>query len=144
MTGLLSCSRVGPIGPSPSGSRRLPRPSASAFRSAPEQKVPPAPVSTATARAGSASKVRKAWASAAAGGAVGAGGPPRGGADPGPPEGGGGTPLEGEGRGSPPPPLDGAQGVRGVEGRGRASDRHDEARQELAFGYRSEEEDRRL
>ena len=44
ITGLLRRRRVGPIGPSPSGSTRL----SIAFRSAPAQKVPPAPVSTAT------------------------------------------------------------------------------------------------
>src|SRR5438874_217693 len=58
--------RLGPMGPSPSGARRLPRPAAMAFRSAPAQNVPPAPHSTATRAAASASNARKASASAAA------------------------------------------------------------------------------
>ena len=56
----------GPIGPSPSGSTRLPLGVPMAFRSAPEQNVPPAPQSTATAASGSASKARNASASARA------------------------------------------------------------------------------
>jgi hypothetical protein len=59
-------SRVGPIGPSPSGATRGGAPEAIAFRSAPAQNAPPAPVSTATAAFWSASKARKAPASAAA------------------------------------------------------------------------------
>ena len=47
-------------------STRLPAAVPIAFRSAPAQNVPPAPVSTATVAAGSASKARKASASAAA------------------------------------------------------------------------------
>src|SRR5205085_10598830 len=58
--------RVGPIGPSPSGARRLPRSVAMALRSAPAQNVPPAPHSTATRAAPSASKARNASASACA------------------------------------------------------------------------------
>src|SRR5438445_10117397 len=58
--------RVGPIGPSPSGARRLPRSVAMALRSAPAQKVPPAPHSTATRASPSASNARKASASARA------------------------------------------------------------------------------
>ncbi len=66
ITGLLSTSRVGPIGPSPSGVSRLPRPSTRAWRSAPEQNDPAAPVSMATLSASSASKRRNAAASASA------------------------------------------------------------------------------
>ena len=66
ITGLLSVIRVGPIGPSPSGSTRLPLGVPIALRSAPAQNVPPAPQSTATAASGSASKARKASASARA------------------------------------------------------------------------------
>ena len=61
--------RVGPTGPSPSGSTRLARGapgSCIAFRSAPAQNVPFAPVSTATASDSSASKRRNASASASA------------------------------------------------------------------------------
>src|SRR5262249_20307057 len=65
-TGLESSMRDGPIGPSPSSVPRLPRPSDTPFRSAPAQNVPPAPVSTATGEESSASKRRKASASAAA------------------------------------------------------------------------------
>src|SRR5258706_4202430 len=54
MTGLSRTIRVGPIGPGPVSSRRLPSPSASALRSKPEQKLPSAPVSTATDSAASA------------------------------------------------------------------------------------------
>ena len=52
ITGLRKVMRVGPIGPSPSSATRLmraPPGSAIALRSAPAQKVPSAPVSTATA-----------------------------------------------------------------------------------------------
>jgi hypothetical protein len=56
MTGLASIMRVGPIGPGPSSSSRDAAPDASAFRSKPAQKVPPAPVRTATLRSGSDSK----------------------------------------------------------------------------------------
>src|SRR5688572_9700072 len=66
MTGLASSMRLGPIGPSPSGARRLPPPVAMALRSAPAQNVPPAPHSTATRAVSSASKARNASASAAA------------------------------------------------------------------------------
>src|SRR5919201_1781907 len=66
MTGLASSMRLGPIGPSPLGARRLPRPAAMALRSAPAQNVPPAPHSTATRASASASNARKASASAAA------------------------------------------------------------------------------
>src|SRR5207249_8476959 len=66
MVGLDSRMREGPIGPSPSGSRRRARPLAVALRSAPAQKVPLAPHSTATRAAASASNARNASASAAA------------------------------------------------------------------------------
>src|SRR5882724_5034993 len=66
MTGLDRRIRVGPIGPAPSGSVRLPRGLPIALRSAPAQNVPPAPVSTATAASGSASKSANASVSAAA------------------------------------------------------------------------------
>jgi hypothetical protein len=56
--------RVGPIGASPVGSERFGAPAAMACRSAPEQKVPPAPHSTATRAPSSASKARNASASA--------------------------------------------------------------------------------
>src|SRR5437667_8767947 len=76
-TGFPSSMRVGPMGPSPSSLMRLsavvhtaaPRrswPEATAFRSAPAQNVPPAPVSTATASPSSASKRRNASTSTAA------------------------------------------------------------------------------
>ena len=48
MTGFVSSMRVGPIGPSPSRCTVFPASSLIAFRSAPAQKVPFAPVSTAT------------------------------------------------------------------------------------------------
>ena len=63
MTGLSSKRRVGPIAPSPSGATRFGSPAAIAFKSAPEQNVPPAPQSTATRASGSASKARKESAS---------------------------------------------------------------------------------
>src|SRR2546428_5268938 len=77
MTGFPSSMRDGPMGPSPSSLMRLsavvhtaaPRrswPEATAFRSAPAQNVPPAPVRTATASASSASKRRNASTSAPA------------------------------------------------------------------------------
>src|ERR1700677_2814718 len=66
ITGLASASRVGPMGPGPSSATGRRSPSESAVRSAPAQKVPPAPVRTATAAAGSASKARKASSRAAA------------------------------------------------------------------------------
>jgi len=66
MTGLDSRSRLIPIGPSPSGATRLPRSVPIAVRSAPEQKTPPSPCSTATAAPGSASIARKAAASCSA------------------------------------------------------------------------------
>src|SRR5215211_7340284 len=67
-TGLDSRSRVTPIGPSPSAATRSGSPAAIALRSAPAQKAPPAPVSTATEAPGSRSKARKASARAAAAG----------------------------------------------------------------------------
>ena len=68
ITGFESDRRVGPIGPSAatSGSSEFDI----ACRSAPAQNVPPAPHSTATEAAGSASKARNASASSAAVGAV--------------------------------------------------------------------------
>src|SRR5262249_46337512 len=67
ITGFDNKSRLKPIGPSPSSSRRSIRSgSASALGPAPAQKIPPAPVSTATERSSSASKRRKAAARAAA------------------------------------------------------------------------------
>src|SRR5438132_2083072 len=66
MTGLPSTIRVGPIGPSPVSLNLLPAPAASAFRSKPAQKLPPAPVRIATDRLSSASNRRKLSASAAA------------------------------------------------------------------------------
>ena len=66
ITGLERRSRLMPIGPSPSAATRLPRSVPSAVRSAPEQKTPPAPCSTATAASGSASNARNAAASRAA------------------------------------------------------------------------------
>src|SRR5438132_517551 len=76
MTGFPSSMRVGPMGPSPSSlithswpeivAPRRPWPAATAFRSAPAQNVPPAPVRTATASPSSASKRRNASTSAAA------------------------------------------------------------------------------
>jgi hypothetical protein len=60
--------RDGPMGPSPSGESRLARcgSAATAFRSAPAQKLPPAPDSTATLALSSASKALNASASACA------------------------------------------------------------------------------
>src|SRR5918994_1883695 len=60
ITGLPNTIRVGPIGPSSvmSVSTRFPPPPATAFRSAPAQNVPPAPVRTATDNASSASNRR--------------------------------------------------------------------------------------
>src|SRR5215467_12377755 len=69
MTGLERRIRVGPIGPAPSGSTRLPRGVPNALRSAPAQNVPPDPYRTATEASSSASKSRNASASAAAVGA---------------------------------------------------------------------------
>ena len=66
MTGLDSRSRVGPIGPSPSGATRFCWSVPIAVRSAPAQNVPPSPYSTATEAESSASKARNASASAAA------------------------------------------------------------------------------
>src|SRR5438552_937659 len=71
MTGLPSSMRDGPMGPSPSSlmshspcfptaAPRRSWPAATAFRSAPAQNVPPAPVRTATASISSASKRRNA------------------------------------------------------------------------------------
>src|SRR5437868_12873310 len=65
-TGLPRVMRVGPIGPSPVSLSRLPDPAASALRSKPAQKLPPAPVRTATDTLSSASKRRKQSASASA------------------------------------------------------------------------------
>src|SRR5580700_6538992 len=66
ITGFESNMRVGPMGPSPASLSALGRPAAIAFKSAPAQKFPPAPVSTATSNVSSASNARKASASAAA------------------------------------------------------------------------------
>ena len=70
ITGLRSCRRVGPIGPSAamSGFRLSARslvsnPPATVFRSAPAQKVPALPCSTATQASASASKALNASAS---------------------------------------------------------------------------------
>ena len=63
IAGLSSSSREGPIGPSPSGDTRSYLPAANSFRSAPAQKVPPSPQSTATLASASASNARKASAS---------------------------------------------------------------------------------
>src|SRR5437764_9102436 len=67
-TGFDRYIRVGPMGPLPSTETDTGRgsPVARALRSAPAQKVPPAPVRTATARLGSASKPAKASARAPA------------------------------------------------------------------------------
>ncbi len=54
ITGLFITIRDGPIGPSPVGSSRLASPVAMALRSAPAQKVPPSPQSTATRASSSA------------------------------------------------------------------------------------------
>src|SRR5712692_22794 len=51
--------RVGPMGPGPVSSSLIPSLRASAFRSKPAEKWPPAPVSTATANASSAAKRSK-------------------------------------------------------------------------------------
>ena len=66
MTGFPSRSRVGPMGPSPSGRTSPATPPARALRSYPAQKCPPAPVRMATESDGSPSKVRNADESAAA------------------------------------------------------------------------------
>src|SRR5215813_1376312 len=66
MAGLSRKSREGPIGPSPSAGTWSYLPAANAFRSAPAQNVPPSPQRTATLASGSASKARKASASARA------------------------------------------------------------------------------
>ena len=63
ITGLPSRRRVGPIGPSPSSSTRLLRSVPRPLRSAPAQKVPPSPYSTATLAPSSASNARNASAS---------------------------------------------------------------------------------
>src|SRR5665213_1961187 len=60
ITGLDRTSRVGPMGPGPSSATGRRSPSDSAVRSAPEQKLPPDPVRTATEAEGSPSKVWKA------------------------------------------------------------------------------------
>ena len=65
IVGLESSMRVGPMGPSPVGLTRLPS-LPSALRSAPAQKVPPAPQSTAARVPPSASIARKASARARA------------------------------------------------------------------------------
>ncbi len=65
-TGFDSAIRVGPIGPAPSASIRLGRPSPAATRSAPAQKVPPSPQSTATRASASRSNASKAATSASA------------------------------------------------------------------------------
>ncbi len=69
ITGFPSSMRVGPTGPSPSGATRLARGAPSsriAFRSAPAQNFPFAPVSTATASESSSSKRRSAATSSSA------------------------------------------------------------------------------
>src|SRR5829696_914300 len=68
MTGLDTNIRVGPIGPSrdTSTSTRLPFPVLTALRSAPAQKVPPVPVSTAASRSSRWSNSRNAFAKSAA------------------------------------------------------------------------------
>jgi len=66
MTGLDSTMRVGPIGPSPSGAKRLPPPVERDFKSAPAQNVPPAPHNTATAAESSASNAPNASDNASA------------------------------------------------------------------------------
>src|SRR6266850_446064 len=63
IAGLSSSSREGPIGPSPCGDTWSYSPAANAFRSAPAQKFPPSPQSTATLASASASNARKASAS---------------------------------------------------------------------------------
>jgi hypothetical protein len=60
MTGLLNRRREGPIGPSPSDSRRGGSPDVTAFRSDPAQNVPPSPQNTAAKASESASKARNA------------------------------------------------------------------------------------
>src|SRR5437879_8283066 len=66
MTGLLKIIRVGPIGPGPVSPTAYLDPVAIAFRSNPAQKVPAAPVSTATNSSSFASKSLKAASSALA------------------------------------------------------------------------------
>ena len=62
-TGLDVTNRVGPMGPRPSSLTGRGSPSEKAFRSAPAQKVPPVPVSTATPAASSPSNASKACSS---------------------------------------------------------------------------------
>ncbi|SKV71747.1 Uncharacterised protein [Mycobacteroides abscessus subsp. abscessus] len=66
ITGLDSRNREGPIGPGPCGCSSLPRSVPIALRSAPAQKVPLSPHSTATDASGSASNSVNAASSAAA------------------------------------------------------------------------------
>ncbi len=66
MTGLSRSIREGPIGPSPETSSRFCRPSSIPLESAPAQKVPPSPQSTATCAVSSASNARNASARATA------------------------------------------------------------------------------
>src|SRR2546430_12834587 len=66
MTGLLKIIRVGPIGPGPVSPTAYLDPVAIAFRPNPAQKVPAAPVSTATDSSSFALKSLKAAASALA------------------------------------------------------------------------------
>src|SRR2546430_1779925 len=66
ITGLLSSIRVGPSGARPSSFRSLRSPPAIALRSAPAQKAPPAPVSTATFNASSRSYAWNALVNASA------------------------------------------------------------------------------
>src|SRR5215470_13185465 len=68
MIGLVKASRLGPMGPSPSGASLSPRSVPRALRSAPAQNVPPAPQSTATRRRSSCSNSRNVSASARAAG----------------------------------------------------------------------------
>src|SRR5258706_14128200 len=67
ITGLPSCIRVGPIGPSAFALSRLALPCATSFRSKPAQKLPPAPVRMATESESSASnRLKQATSSSAA------------------------------------------------------------------------------
>src|SRR2546423_8273616 len=66
MTGLPSCMRVGPIGPSPFAVSRVALPCATSLRSKPAQKLPPAPVRIATDSESSASNLLKLATSSSA------------------------------------------------------------------------------
>src|SRR5229473_8061524 len=66
ITGLSSCIRVGPMGPSPFAVSRLALPCATSLRSKPAQKFPPAPVRIATDSDSSASnRLKQATSSSA-------------------------------------------------------------------------------